>query len=156
MVIHLKKLSLLFIIIFLFVGCNNMEENIVKLPNGDLQETTASREELPTFLNDESGDLQNVYLIVAQHQDLLEKIPCYCGCGDSAGHEHSFHCFVADIASEGVTWDDHSTRCPVCIDTAAESVIMSIDGKNEKEIRQFIDEKYQEGYAIPTPTPKIS
>lgn len=44
-------------------------------------------------------------------------------------------------------------NCGVCLETAAESIIQYKDGKCLKEIRQYIDEKYKEGYSKPTPTP---
>lgn len=44
-------------------------------------------------------------------------------------------------------------NCGVCLETAAESIIQYKDGKCLKEIRQYIDEKYKEGYSKPIPTP---
>ena len=122
-------------------------------PNGDLQEITSSAKEMPTFLNDKNDDMKAVYLAAAQHPDILASMPCYCGCGDSAGHKSNLNCFVADISKDKVVWDDHGTRCGVCLEIAAESILMSKDGKSLKEIRQYIDENYKEGYAKPTPTP---
>ena len=80
-------------------------------------------------------------------------MPCYCGCGDAAGHESNLNCFIAEVREDGsILWDDHGTRCQVCVDIAVESVKLYQDGKTIKEIRHIIDEKYKEGYAKPTPT----
>lgn len=122
-------------------------------PNGDLQEATASVEDMPDFLSNKDDQMKTIYMAAAKHPEVLESMPCYCGCGDSAGHKNNLNCFVADISTEKVVWDDHGTRCGVCLEIAAESILMSKDGKSLKEIRQYIDEKYKEGYAKPTPTP---
>lgn len=121
--------------------------------SGDLQELTASAEELPKFLDSKSEDIRLVYEVSGQATDVLEWIPCYCGCGESAGHRNALNCFIAETREDGsVVWDDHGTRCPVCLDIAVESVQMHIDGKPLKEIRETIDTKYEKGYATPTET----
>ncbi|MGM7635287.1 PCYCGC motif-containing (lipo)protein [Bacillus sp. Hm123] len=122
-------------------------------PNGDLQEETASVNEIPNFLQDKDDQMKTIYLAAAENPEVLESMPCYCGCGDSAGHKSNLNCFVADINEEKVVWDDHGTRCGVCLEIAAESVLMHKEGKSLKEIRDYIDNKYNEGYAEPTPTP---
>lgn len=129
-------------------------QNISRNPlSGDLQELTASAKELPKFLDSQSEDIRLVYEVSGQATDVLEWIPCYCGCGESAGHRNVLNCFVAETREDGsVIWDDHGTRCLVCLETAVESVQMHIDGKSINEIRETIDTKYEEGYAAPTKT----
>ncbi|MFC3885174.1 PCYCGC motif-containing (lipo)protein [Bacillus songklensis] len=124
--------------------------------SGDLREETASADSLPKFLADKPDDMKILYQAAAQHQELLENIPCYCGCGESAGHTSNYDCFVHDNKENGaVVWDDHGTRCGVCLEIAAESITDYSKGKSIKEIRQNIDEKYKEGYAKPTLTPGV-
>lgn len=121
--------------------------------SGDLQETTDSVKQLPTFLDSQPEDIRLVYEVAGQATDILEWIPCYCGCGESAGHRSNLNCFIAEKRDDGsVVWDDHGTRCQVCLEIAVESVQMYQQGKSLKEIRQAIDAKYEEGYATPTPT----
>ena len=125
-----------------------------QLKNGDIQEETESAEVLPEFLKDRPEQMRTVYKAAALNEEVLSSVPCYCGCGDSAGHKSSLNCFVAEIKDNGaVLWDDHGTRCNVCIEIAAESIAQFKDGKSLKEIRTYIDDKYKEGYAKPTPTP---
>lgn len=121
--------------------------------SGDLQELTASAQELPKFLDSQSEDIRLVYKVAGQATDILQWIPCYCGCGESAGHRSNLNCFIAETREDGsIVWDDHGTRCLVCLEIAIESVQMYKDGKTLKEIREAIDSKYAEGYATPTPT----
>lgn len=125
-----------------------------QLPNGDVQEVTASVDQLPSFLDDQSDELRLVYQMAGKATDILDVMPCYCGCGDSAGHLNNKNCFVHEVREDGsVVWDDHGTRCLVCVEIAVQSVKMTQEGKSLQEIRHFIDETYAEGYAAPTPTP---
>ncbi|MGM8213872.1 PCYCGC motif-containing (lipo)protein [Virgibacillus sp. W0430] len=125
-------------------------------PIGDIREETESVNDLPAFLDKQSTEMQTLYQAVAHSQDLLELIPCYCGCGnDSIGHKDNYDCFIFDNHADGsLTWDDHATKCQACLDIAAKSIIEFNNGKTVKEIRHLIDEQYKEGYAEPTPTPE--
>lgn len=167
----MKKMAL--IVVFMMVistGCsNNFESNATNQTSeaeehhqhekpsffqGDLREKTGSVQELPAFLDEKSDDIKIIYAAAAQHQELLEHIPCYCGCGTSAGHKSSYQCFVHEVYEDGsLEWDDHGTRCGVCLEIAATAVVEYKDGKSIKEIRDGIDEAYKEGYSSPTPTP---
>lgn len=122
--------------------------------NGDLRETTASLSVLPSFLDELPNQTYLAYKAAAMVRDTLAYIPCYCGCGGSAGHQSNLNCFIAEVRDDGtVVWDDHGTRCNVCTEIALSTAIMLQEGKTAKEIRAAIDEQYREGYAEPTPTP---
>ncbi|WP_028986511.1 PCYCGC motif-containing (lipo)protein [Thermicanus aegyptius] len=125
------------------------------LPNGDRQERTASKDELPLFMSKQDEPMKTIYLAAAQNQDLLRWIPCYCGCAESAGHLNNAQCFYKEIAADGsVTWDDHATRCNTCLEIAVQSITKKKEGLTVKEIRNWVDTTYGNGnYAKPTPTP---
>jgi Protein of unknown function with PCYCGC motif len=124
--------------------------------SGDIREETASNTVLPNFLKDKPEDIQVIYANVAQNKELLEKIPCYCGCGESVGHKNNYDCFIYENKEDGkVVWDDHGTKCGVCLEIAAQSISDLKAGKSIKQIRQSIDETYKSGYAKPTPTSEI-
>lgn len=121
--------------------------------SGDIQEETASADILPSFLDNKSEDIRLVYQIAGQSTEILEWMPCYCGCGESAGHKSNLNCFIEEKREDGtIVWDDHGTRCFVCLEIAVQSAKMHKDGMSLKEIRQTIDNTYKEGYAKPTPT----
>lgn len=121
--------------------------------SGDLQEVTSSASELPKFLDSQHEDIRLVYAAAGKATEILEWMPCYCGCGESAGHRSNLNCFIAETREDGsIVWDDHGTRCLVCLEIAVESIQLYQDGKSLKEIRNIIDTKYQDGYATPTPT----
>lgn len=161
----LKKISIVLVILLLVLAaCANDDTkesgdkaNNYNAPAGDKREKTASMEELPEFLAPHDDNMKSIYYLVSQHKELLEQIPCYCGCGmTEIGHKDNYDCFIHDNLTDGaIVWDDHATRCPACLNIAAESIIEFNEGTSIKDIRQQIDEKYQEGYAEPTPTPGI-
>ncbi|WP_010500880.1 PCYCGC motif-containing (lipo)protein [Paenibacillus elgii] len=137
-------------------GSKTAEESQARhqTPSGDLQEKTASLSTLPSFLDKQPEQMKKAYLVAAQTKDLLRNIPCYCGCSESAGHQSNMNCFIKETASDGsVVWDDHATRCGVCLEIAVKSAQWQQQGQSAKDIREQIDKQYQKGYAKPTPTP---
>ncbi|MCA0972454.1 PCYCGC domain-containing protein [Halobacillus litoralis] len=138
-------------------GCSSNTEEEAHHAHGDLRVETAAASELPSFLEEKPEDMQLLYTAVGQSQDLLQQIPCYCGCGDSVGHRNNYDCFIYENKDSGaVVWDDHATKCAACLDIAAKAIIDYQDGHSIKEIRENIDAAYEEGYAKPTPTPAVS
>ena len=54
--------------------------------------------------------MKTIYLAVAQNPELLENIPCYCGCGEIVNHKYNYDCFIYENKWSGkVVWDDHGT-----------------------------------------------
>jgi hypothetical protein len=150
-------IALLAIAIFI-VGCGKQSEenhsDHSEHASSDLREQTKSVATLPSFLNGQKEEIRLVYQLAGQSAELLQWIPCYCGCGESVGHKSNMNCFIKEVKSDGsVVWDDHGTRCDVCLQIAVQSVKMKSEGKTDKEIRQFIDNTYKKGYAKPTDTP---
>ncbi|MCG7410325.1 PCYCGC domain-containing protein [Paenibacillus sp. ACRRX] len=124
------------------------------LPNGDLRQWTSSVNESPSFLKDGEEELRLVYKLAAENAQLLQWMPCYCGCGDSSNHRSNLDCFVHERLEDGsIQWDDHGTRCGVCLQIAVEAVKLEQEGNSLDAVRKIIDDKYREGYAAPTPTP---
>jgi|GEM_PF-103833 hypothetical protein len=159
-----KKLFPIALLSALFiVGCSNAQQESGNskqaqphTASGDIREETKSAEVLPSFMDDKPEKMKDLYLSAAENRELLENIPCYCGCGESAGHKNNYDCFVAENKKDGtVVWDDHATKCGVCLDIAAISIQDYQNGKSMKEIRDKIDKTYEKGYAEPTPTPKL-
>lgn len=162
-----KVVALLMISIFSLVlsGCgshnttsdasrHSSEETNSHPQHKDIQETTKSINELPSFLNKLDPQIGQVYQIAAQNEQLLNWIPCYCGCGEVAGHRSNRDCFIKEVKANGeIVWDSHGTGCGACLNIAFESALLKKQGKSDLEIRKYIDSQYSEGYSTPTPTP---
>ncbi|MGX8178249.1 PCYCGC motif-containing (lipo)protein [Exiguobacterium artemiae] len=122
----------------------------------DQLERTTSPTIAPSFLKETDSSIQTIYLSVAKHQDLLEKMPCYCGCGESAGHTSNYDCFIADQTQSGeTTWTTHGITCGTCLDIAAQSIVAYQQGTPIKQIRDDIDAAYAKTGATPTKTPAL-
>ncbi|MBD1371741.1 hypothetical protein IC620_05125 [Hazenella sp. IB182357] len=145
---------------FIFSGCGadvSQSSKETKMAHnamsGDIQEETTS-EQLPSFLSGENETVKEAYRTALMHHDLITSIPCYCGCGMSAGHENNKDCFIKEIKENGnVVWDSHGMKCYACQQIAMESAKLKAEGKTPLQIRTIIDDLYQNGYGEPTPTP---
>lgn len=74
--------------------------------------------------------------------NVLEKVPCYCGCAD-VGHTSLRNCFS----------DEHGAYCDLCQYEALDVYSMWKQGKGAKEIRTYIDANYGNGrFGKGTPT----
>lgn len=160
MLLQKKKVQLIMIVslfLFVLIGCQSQEKQTTshqKSSHEDTQETTANVNTLPSFVKSLDPQIGEIYQLAAHNHQLLQWIPCYCGCGESAGHRSNLDCFVKEVQKNGqITWDSHGTQCGTCLEIAAESANLQKQGKSVKEIRKYIDEKYKEDYAKPTPTP---
>lgn len=154
-----KKLILILMTVFIVIlaGCSTKDEanhQHEEAPVGDIREQTNGITEMPQFLSNKPEEMQSLYMAVANHKELVESMPCYCGCGDSVGHNSNYNCFIHENKEDGtVVWDDHGTKCKVCLDTAAFTISEFENGKSPLEIRKAIDEAYGESNQNPTPTP---
>lgn len=56
-----------------------------------------------------SPEIQEAYRFALANRDVLEKIPCYCGCGQ-VGHMDNYMCYVQSESDDGqVVFDYHAT-----------------------------------------------
>jgi len=95
------------------------------------------------------------YDFAAQHPEILNYVPCYCGCG-SQGHKANEACFVARRDTKGnvLEWDTHGFGCTICVDVAREAMQLHASGADVVSIRSAIEKKWSPGNAAGrTPTP---
>ena len=100
--------------------------------------------------------VQQVYEFAARHPEVLQYVPCYCGC-ESVGHSANHSCFVKARAADGrvTEWDSHGMGCTICIDVARDAMTFFNSGSGPAAIRDAIDKKYA-AYRSSTPTPRPS
>ena len=96
------------------------------------------------------------YAFAARHADMLQHIPCYCGC-ERMGHRSNAYCYLkGGIGGERPAWDTHSYHCSVCLDVTREVMQLHAAGKSLSAIRDAIDARYVPIYGNGTPTPRPS
>jgi hypothetical protein len=100
--------------------------------------------------------VQQVYDFAARHPEVLQYIPCYCGCERSGlGHKANDECFVKSRAANGriLEWEPHGMGCEVCLDVGRKAMTMFNQGMSVPEIRAAIEREYSSRYPSHTPTP---
>jgi hypothetical protein len=80
-----------------------------KTPSGDLLETIPQGG-LPSFARNGGANVEAVYRYAVEHGEILQYIPCVCGCG-AIGHRHNADCYVAERLPDGaITFTNHGAR----------------------------------------------
>ncbi len=102
---------------------------------------STSTKKFPSFVYTSPLTLK-AYTYATEHPDLLEQIPCYCGCGGHSGHRFLRDCFIHD----DWTYDEHASFCDVCVGEAIKVQDYLASGKTLKEARALIDQEYGSKY----------
>ncbi len=116
--------------------------------------TTTNQLKLPSFAYKDAMTLKG-YTYATQHPDILEQIPCYCGCGGhgSAASDGKPHRFLRDCyINDNWQYDDHASNCDTCLAIASKVQDYLAAGKTLKEARALIDQEYQGKYPDSMPT----
>jgi hypothetical protein len=94
------------------------------------------------------------YEFAAEHPEVLQYVPCFCGC-ESLGHSGNDDCFVRARDAEGrvLEWEPHGVACAVCLDVGTEARRMYASGASVTQIRDAIEAKYRPLASTITPTP---
>jgi hypothetical protein len=87
------------------------------------------------------------YRFVEKEPDLAVRIPCYCGCGSSLGHQNLKDCFLKKGG-----YSDHATTCLICNRIAADVERLLAGGGDAATIRAWVDQEYSQ-FGPPTHTP---
>jgi hypothetical protein len=99
--------------------------------------------------------VQQAYDFAARHPEVLQYVPCYCGC-ERAGHGGNHDCFVKSRTANGTVteWDPHGIGCAICVDVARDAMSLFKAGTSVQQIRVAIERKYASHYPSSTPTPR--
>jgi len=99
--------------------------------------------------------VQQVYEFAARHPEVLQYVPCYCGC-QREGHQGNHDCFVKSRAANGrvLLWDAHGIGCAVCLEVGRRAMMLFNEKKSVPEIRATIDREYGSRATTQTPTPR--
>ncbi|HIW32110.1 MAG TPA: PCYCGC domain-containing protein, partial [Candidatus Paenibacillus intestinavium] len=139
-----------FALITLLAACGMDKNEHIHTVGSETWETTASSDELPTFLSDHTELTSDLYSHVGKHAHMMGDLPCYCGCMDGTetdeAHDSLLRCYWAEHPADdgSVTWTDHSTTCGVCKHEMEMVIEMSDSGSSLDEIKQAINAKYKQ------------
>ncbi len=92
------------------------------------------------------------YQFAVEHPEVLDCMPCYCGCYEEDGHTSNTDCFVDSVNDNISMLDTMGFGLGVCVDIAREAKQEYEKGTDLKTIRENIDKKYEALGTPPTPT----
>ena len=84
----------------------------------------------PTLFSDEKT--RAAYQVAKDIPEVLEQLPCFCGCMTSFGHKNNLFCFK----------DQHGSGCNICQDIALDARKMHDQGVSIAQIQDNIKAKY--------------
>jgi Protein of unknown function with PCYCGC motif len=84
----------------------------------------------PSLFTDEKT--RAAYQTAKDIPEVLEQLPCFCGCMSSFGHKNNLFCFK----------DQHGSGCNVCQDIALDARKMHDQGMSIAQIQENIKNKY--------------
>lgn len=64
--------------------------------NGDLAKVV-----WPKYVTDAGAEVRQLYEFQITHGELMRYMPCFCGCGQTAGHRSNRDCYVRDVKEDG-------------------------------------------------------
>ncbi len=118
-------------------------------PSGSTPPITLVPVSFPDYAQ-QSKEIFETYTIATQIPEVLDKMPCYCSCGD-VGHKSLKNCFMNDDG----TFSDHASYCDLCINEAYDIYGWYLEVVPVEELRKRIDGKYGTGYGTGTDTPPV-
>lgn len=109
--------------------------------------TLVSMDAMPMQVQRQPHRVAQSYRFAAANADLLQHMPCYCGCGPM-GHDSNYDCYW----QENGAFDDHATGCGICVDITQDVMKGLQQGRSPTEIRAQVDKDYAR-FGDPTHTP---
>ncbi len=101
-----------------------------------------SMDQMPADVQSAPVTVQTAYQFNAANPDIMEDIPCYCGCGD-IGHTSNYSCYVSGVDDKGkIAFDNHALGCSICVDITKDVMRMLQDGQTPAEARAYVDATY--------------
>jgi len=92
------------------------------------------RAQRPATLDPElfTGEVAEAYRVARDRPELLEQMPCYCGCYVTQGHQNLLDCFR----------DRHPEGCPICLAIALRAARLEKVGYSPADIKRLIYREY--------------
>lgn len=97
-----KPRSLILFVVFLAFLASSCAKPRVELKMAPVSQLSVSLREAPL-------KVQEAYRFAIANKELLQEIPCFCGC-NGIGHDSNYACYVAEDGGPGqvVQYDSHA------------------------------------------------
>ncbi len=122
----------------LMVGCASTSTSA----SGHAGMAMAPLDSLPSDVQTAPVSVRESYQFAAANPEVLQELPCYCGCG-AMGHASNYDCYVVGIDAAGaLQYDPHALGCSICVDITQDTMRLLREGKTVPEIRTYVDATY--------------
>lgn len=119
----------------LSAGCARQDAAAHDLPMADMAHMPADVQAAPVTV-------QQAYQFAVANPEILQQIPCYCGCG-GIGHTSNYSCYVAGTGEDGKPiFDSHALGCSICVDITQDTMRLLRQGKDVPAIQVFLEQSY--------------
>lgn len=93
----------------------------------------------PAYVAELPAASQAAYAYALARPDVLQWLPCYCGCV-AMDHRSNLDCFFRGREVPGsFAFEEHASYCDVCVDTANLASRMLHDGSTIGQVRAAVD-----------------
>jgi hypothetical protein len=65
-------------------------------PNGDLSKVV-----WPAFVTEAGAEVKGLYEFQVVNGHVMRYMPCFCGCGQDAGHRNNRDCYIKQVNADG-------------------------------------------------------
>ncbi|HUV83533.1 MAG TPA: PCYCGC motif-containing (lipo)protein [archaeon] len=93
---------------------------------------------LPSYTYTNAPTLK-AYEYAIENPEVIEKIPCYCGC-EGLGHTSLLNCY---ISNDGV-YSSHASNCDICVGEVIRIKELYESGMYISDIKEIIDKEYSQ------------
>jgi hypothetical protein len=126
----------------LLTGCGSTAASTATATDHDLKMAPMSM--MPDDVKSAPPVTQQAYQFAVANPDVMQHIPCYCGCG-SMGHTSNYSCYVESVDAKGaVKFDGHALGCSICVDITQDAMRLSKEGKSPQDIKAYVDKTYSQ------------
>lgn len=109
---------------------------------GGVELHLASHDLLTAEIQQAPTAVVEAYRFALANRELLEQIPCHCGCG-SMGHRSNAACYIAPSRGDGaVAFDTHALGCSICVDITQDVMRLTRQSKSLAEIQAYVADTY--------------
>jgi len=137
---RLKLLAGLLGVIALVGGCTSSQE---------VELAMAAHADMPPEVRQAPDTVAEAYQFAVANPEIVDKIPCYCGCG-AIGHTSNYSCYAeGTVADGGLVFDNHALGCGICVDITQDTMRLTRQGKGITEIQDYVHDRYAK-YGEPT------
>jgi hypothetical protein len=131
----------------LLTGCGTNAASTITSSASSLAEhemPMAPMSQMPNDVKSAPLVTQQAYQFAVANPDVMQHIPCYCGCG-SMGHTSNYSCYVESVDAAGnVKFDGHALGCSICVDITQDALRLSKQGKSPQDIKAYVDKTYSQ------------